>query len=154
MEEFEDIINEIKQGKQIELSWTSTTLATKFAAITVLFADFFFIYFFKCIEQNVIIIIALFVFLNIYAGLQFFYSCEAYLKGKTLSIKKVFRKEININIETILEVNSFTIKSTKFTIIKYELDGRFEWASITNSNSIIFGIEYSAAEIIKIAKNI
>lgn len=152
MKDLENVINELKKGRQIELTWSATFVVTKIMAIAALVASIVFLVNLTNISEKTGYFLAFIIFLNVYACLNFYFTSKASLKGKMLSIKKIFREEKEIPIDTIVRIWSFALKSTYYTIIKYELEGKIDWALIINSNSWIFGRELSAADILKAAK--
>ncbi len=92
------------------------------------------------------------IFLTFY---QLIFAAEAELKGKKLKMKKVIGKEYEVDVSQVEKVSSFQSKSTKYTIVKFkDINGNPEKALILNSNSIIFGKEVTAGEVIKLAQQI
>ena len=70
-------------------------------------------------------------------------------------MKKVIGKKYEVDVSQVEKVSSFQSKSTKYTTVKFkDNNGNPEKALILNSNSIIFGKEVTAGEVIKLAQQI
>ena len=90
------------------------------------------------------------IYLTVY---QLIFATEAELKGKTLKLKKVIGKKYEINVNQVEKISSFQTQSTKYTNIQFkDNNGNPERALILNSNSILFGKEVTAADVIKLAQ--
>ena len=86
---------------------------------------------------------------------QLIYAADAKLKGKKLILKKVIGTSYEIDVNQVEKVSTFKSKSTKYTTVSFKgNNGNPEKALILNSNSIIFGRETSAGDIIEFAKSV
>lgn len=154
MKDIESVMLEVKKSRQIELTWSATFLVTKLMTITVLAASIAFFVNLTNLSGTAGFVLVFIIVLNAYAGLNFYFTSKASIKGKTVTIKKIFRQEIGFPIEAIKRIRSFALKSTNYTLIKYDWNGKSDWALIVNSNSWIFGRELPASDILRAAKKI
>lgn len=107
------------------------------------------------IKGNMMLTLALITLIFGLSTYQLLHAADAKLKGKQLILKTVLGKEYQIHVNQIQNVSGFALKSTKYTIIKFaDIDNTLRTILILNSNSIIFGRETSAKDIIQIAQQL
>lgn len=84
---------------------------------------------------------------------QTIFAAEAVLEGKQLFINKILGPKYELDVSQIDKISHFQLKRTQYTIVKFhDNQGIASTALIMNSNSIIWGKEVPAAEILKMAQ--
>lgn len=84
---------------------------------------------------------------------QTIFAAEAVLEGKQLFINKILGPKYELDVSQIDKISHFQLKRTQYTIVKFhDNQGIAGTALIMNSNSIIWGKEVPAAEILKMAQ--
>jgi len=154
----EELVNQIAKGTiRIRISWKYTVI-TVIGSVLLVFIGLPLII--LSIENptnqqsNLIVALIVGIALAVFVVLQIVYISDAYIKGTELIFKRVFQKEEIIKLEQIKNTSEFTIKNTRYTIVKYlTSQSELKTRLIVNSRSLIFGNELSANQIISIAKN-
>ena len=159
MRELERLKEKIQKEQTIQLSSDFTNGGAILGVVISVVAAFFLVP--KILnnpegfQANMLIaglLLLVLIFLTFY---QLFFAVEAELKGKKLKMKKVIGKKYEVDVSQVEKVSSFQSKSTKYTTLKFkDNNGNPEKALILNSNSIIFGKEVTAGEVIKLAQQI
>ena len=144
MESFDKLIEEIKKEKELPLSSALTNIISIGSLISVLLLDYEILNLRDEIESYIFLIGASLLTLTILAVFQLLYASEAFLKGKILSLKRLFRKEIQIHVDSIMKIDSFG----KHTIIKYSIGDE------THSTLIISVNEISISDILKASQKL
>jgi len=155
MNDLNEIINRIKEEKPIKLSMDSSKSLVIISVLFVWVASFLLIRnYFISMGLNVILAGIVLLVLNVFMIYQFFRISDARLEGRSLKLKKILGSEINIDIDEIVKIRSFSAKSTKYTTIRYVVGEKINKALIVNSDSALFGREISAGDVLKKAKEI
>jgi hypothetical protein len=157
MEDLETLKQQIKHGEEIKLSSDFTTSGVILGLIVgllgsaVLFSKIFnnLVDF----KANILFAGVLMIVLLLLVLYQAAYAVTAKLEGKQLILKKVLGGRTELDVQQVHKISTFALKSTKYTNIKYtDSSGNTGRALIMNSNSLLFGREVSAGEIIKLAQ--
>ncbi|MTB51713.1 hypothetical protein [Lewinella sp. W8] len=107
------------------------------------------------LQTNILLAGVMLLVLVALAIYQLLYAAEAELRGKKLTLKKITGKEFVIDVNQVNKTSSFQSRSTKYTILKFvDGSGNPETALIMNSNSILFGKEVTAGEVVKLAQQL
>ena len=159
MKDLEKLVEQIKKEQTIYLSSDFTKGGAIIGVIFVVGASFFIVpKLFDTSEGfqfNILIASALLLVLGAFAVFQLMYAAEAKLRGKKLILNKVIGKNYEVDVSQIEKISSFKSRSTKYTYLKFKgMDGNPEKALIFNSNSILFGKETSAGDVIKLAQQV
>lgn len=154
MEDLEQIKTDLENGYTVELSSSFTRAG---AIFTVLAVGFIAVILLAVIEtapmsKKLIAgsVLALLVYLSLY---QLIYAATAELEGKLLRLKKVIGKRYEVDVNQVEKVSMFSLKNTKYSIIRFkDNEGNPAKALILNSNSLLFGVDVAAGEVIKMAQ--
>jgi hypothetical protein len=159
MEDLELLKEEIKDGRTIQLSSNFTKGGSILGALVAVIAAFFLVPIIQSnqtgLETRTIIgglLLLLLVFATFY---QLIFAAKAELTGRNLKLKKVIGTAYEIDISQIVGVSTFHSKNTKYTTVKFkDNNGNPQKVLILNSNSVIFGEEVAAGDVIKLAQQI
>ncbi len=159
MKSVEQLANEIAAGKTVQLSSDFTKGGAILGVLSALGAAAFLAPKFfnnpEGVKWNVVFAGVLFLGLIYLTFYQLVFAAEASLKGKKLVLKKVIGKQYEIDVSQVEKLKSFQSKSTKYTLLHFRgNDGKPEKALILNSNSILFGKEITAGEVIQLAQQL
>jgi len=84
---------------------------------------------------------------------QTIFAAEAVLEGKQLFINRILGPKYELDVSQIDKISYFRLSRTQYTIVKFhDNQGIARTALIMNSNSIIWGKEVPAAEILRMAQ--
>lgn len=154
MEQFEQYIENVKSRKEIILSDSLTNVRTVIGIIILISINFQIINFYEYIEEQIFIVVLLVLGIHFIYLFQLFFASEATLTGKTLMIKKVFRKEVIINIDKLNSIDPVNFNAKKLTRISYKNGSRSEIAIVYNSKKFVFGENNFVVELIRHAQKI
>jgi hypothetical protein len=154
MKNLEEIVERIKNNEEFQLSSLFTKAWTIGGLISVAAIDLFFWRAKSNIEFDAFVLILILIVLNSLAFLRFAFSCDAYLKGRTLKLKKLFRKVVEIDVNSIEKVDNVDLGSNKGAFIKFSHEYSTKRALIFTNKSLLLGEEVSAAEILQAAKEL
>ena len=81
------------------------------------------------------------------------FTAEAVLEGKQLFLNKLFGPKYELDVSQIDKISYFRMRRTQYTFISFhDNQGIASKALILNSNSVIWGKEVPAAEILRMAQ--
>ncbi len=154
----EEIINELKNGTPIQLSMRySRGLVILNFVIVTLFALCMFGTYNPANEVKPSLILAglALVLLFAFVTCQLLFSRYAEIRGKKILLKSIFGKEQEISLGQITKLSTFRLRRTIYTHLKFTNDNGYEErVLILNSNSMLFGKEVAASEIIQLAQQV
>lgn len=90
-----------------------------------------------------------------FAVFQTLHAAEAELKGKKLVLRKVIGPKYEVDVSRVVKMSSFNTQSTKYTLVRFQAeDGTEQKALIIGSNSLLFGRDHSAEDVIRLAQSV